>query len=186
MSDVRVASRYAKSLIDLAKEQNELDKVYIDMRDFRNLTRENQEFTRLLKNPIIRNDKKMKVLEALFAGKVSKMTYSFMQIISRKNREKILPAIAESFINQYNLYKGISKAEVTTTFPLDDSMRKRFKEIVLELTNGNSVELVEKIDKSLIGGYILRVGDRQIDESLSSKITELEAEFSKNPYVKEF
>jgi F-type H+-transporting ATPase subunit delta len=184
MSDIRVASRYAKSLLDLAVEKNELDSVYTDMKNFRSLTRSNREFTRLLKNPIVRNDKKMKILDAIFAGKVNPMTYSFMQIISRKNRESVLPEIADAFFTQYNTYKGISKAEVTTTFPLNDDMRKQITDLVVKMT-GNQVELVEKIDKSLIGGYVLRVGDRQIDESISSKLSELKAEFSKNPYVRE-
>src|SRR5690606_1117347 len=110
----------------------------------------------------------------------------FFEIISRKNRELILPLIAEEFHTLYNEYKGIVKAKVVTTFPLDEKLRAKFKAVVKERF-GKEVELEESVDESLIGGYILTVGDRQIDESLNSKLKELKLEFahSHKTFVKE-
>ncbi len=184
-SEVRVASRYAKSLIDLAVEKGVLEEVHQDMLLFNKTVRENREFELLLKNPIIRNDKKKAVLKALFTGKVSMLTGKFLELISSKNREEFLPATATEFLSQYRIINGISRAEVVTTFPLTPQLRQRFRATVAQLT-GNRVELVEKIDPTLIGGYVLRVGDRQIDESIRTKLEELEAEFKQNPYVKAF
>ncbi|EMR01816.1 ATP synthase F1 subunit delta [Cesiribacter andamanensis] len=184
-AESRVASRYAKSLLDLAVERGELEAVQQDMQLLHTTIRQNRQFELLLTNPIIRSDKKKAVLTALFRGKISLMTGKFLEIISNKNREDVLPGIAAEFLRQYRSYKGITRAQVITTFPLSPELRSRFMAIVAEIT-GNQVELEEKIDKDLIGGYVLRIGDRQIDESLKSKLEELEAEFSKNPYEKAF
>ena len=185
MSEIRVASRYAKSLLDLAVEKGVLEEVNNDMQLFAQTLESSPELARLLKNPIVTNDKKRHILTKIFGKKFHSMTKTFFDIVSRKNREENLPAVAEEFHRQYNSYKGIVAAEVVTTFPLTEDMRKQFRAMVAKIS-GKSVELSERIDKSLIGGYILRVGDKQIDESISSRLTELKSEFSHNPYVKEF
>lgn len=172
-------------MLDLAVERGELEVVQQDMLLVNKTIKDNRQFELLLTNPIVRSDKKKAVLSSLFKGKISLLTSKFLEIISSKNREDVLPAIATEFLNQYRTYKGITKAQVVTTFPLTPDLRSRFIAIVTELT-GNMVELEEKIDKELIGGYVLRVGDRQIDESLKTKLEELEAEFNRNPYVKAF
>ena len=89
----------------------------------------------------------------------------------------MLSSIVEEFEGQYYDLKGIEKAVVISTTPLNDTLRKKFKDVVANAT-GKKVELEEKIDKNLIGGYILRVGDKQIDESLSSKLRNIELEFN--------
>jgi F-type H+-transporting ATPase subunit delta len=185
MSEIRVASRYAKSLIELAIEKGVLEEVHFDMQLFTNTVESNRELYLLLKNPIVQNEKKHAILKALFGARMNTLTNVFFDIVSRKNRESNLPAIASEFHARYNEYKGIVKAEVVTTFPLTEDMRKEFITMV-EKISGKAVELHERIDKSLIGGYVLKVGDKQIDESISAKLTELKSEFSHNPYVKEF
>lgn len=187
MSERRVASRYAKSLIELAEEKGVLEEVNRDMQFFDSVTKSNRDFELAIRNPIVSNDKKLGILKAIFANKVSDLTFRFFEIISRKNREVILPLIAEEFHAQYNVYKGIVLVKVVTTFPLDEKLRARFKEVVKERF-GKEVELEESVDESLIGGYILTVGDKQIDESLNSKLKGLKLEFSHahKTFVKEF
>ncbi len=186
MSEIRIASRYAKSLIDLAIEKGVLEEVHNDMQLFAATLKENRDLYLLLKNPIVNSDKKWTILNAVFGAKVNEMTNAFFKIVSRKNRESNLPDVAAQFHVKYNEYKGIIRADVTTTFPLTEPMRLEFVEIVRKISGKKVVELHEKVDKSLIGGYILKVGDRQIDESISSRLTELKSEFSHNPYVKEY
>ncbi len=185
MSDIRVASRYARSLIELAKEKNVLEEVHNDMQLFASTVNSNHELLLLLKNPIIRNDKKLNVLKGIFGSKVSNMTMEFFKIASRKKREPYLLSVASEFESLYRIEKGIVKAEVVTAFPMTEEMRREFEAIVVKLTS-KKPELVSRIDKSIIGGYILRIGDRQIDESIQSKLEELKSEFSQNPYVKSF
>lgn len=182
MSDIRVAARYAKSLIDLANERGVLDEIKSDMVLFVKVVEENPSFQLLLKNPIINHAKKLAVLKGIFQGKVDQMTFSFFEIITRKNREALLLDVAKQFIVQFNALKGISMATVTTAIPLDADLRARIKAIVLEKT-GNQSEIKEKVDPSIIGGYILQIGDRRIDDSVRSRLNSLKMKFSDNPYI---
>lgn len=186
MSEVRAASRYAKSLLELADEKKVLEEVHKDMLLLTNICKENRDFLLMLKNPIIRHGKKRAILEALFKGKVNDVTFAIFDIITRKNREKILPAIATEFTKQYNVKKGIEVAKVITTVPLDAKLRKEFEQIVAKISNSKTVELEEEVNEDIIGGFVLKVGDRQIDDSIKTKINELKLKFSHNPYIKEF
>ena len=185
MTDNRVANRYAKSLIELAIEKGVVEKVHDDMLMFSKLCQSNRDFLLMLKNPIISHDKKRKILYKLFEGKVDPSTLAIFDIITRKNREMFLPAIAEEFVSQYRTYKGIEKATVTTAIPLTDPLRKQFKQLVAEQT-GKSVELVERVDKEIIGGFILKIGDRLMDNSVRYKLKSLSYEFDDDSYVKTY
>src|SRR5688572_10564708 len=184
--DSRAVWRYVKSLLDLAVEKKVLDQVHSDMLFFSRIVDQNRSFGLMLRNPVIKHDKKRDVLEALFKGKVSDLTMSFLDIITRKNREPLLPAIAREFHNSYNEYKGIRKATVTTAAPLDAKLRAEFEGLVKKYSDKKQVELIEKVDKDMIGGFILNIADRQIDASIKNKIKALKVKFSENPYVKEF
>jgi F-type H+-transporting ATPase subunit delta len=162
----RVASRYVKSLLELAVEQKVLDIVHKDM----------QMFSAAIDA----------ILQKILQGKVHQLTLSIIDILTRKNREPLLPEIAREFHNAYNEYKGIGKAKVTTPVALDAATRKKIEEMVRTLSNKKDIELDEIVDKDLIGGFILNVGDRQIDSSIRSKIKSLKVKFSENPYIKEF
>jgi F-type H+-transporting ATPase subunit delta len=186
MADIRVASRYVKSLIGLAVEQGVLEEVHRDMLAFELVCKESRAFSMMLRSPVIRHEKKRDILEKIFTGKVNPLTLAIMDILTRKNREPLLQAIAKEFHNAYNEYKGISKASITTTIPMDQELRTKIENIVKKLSDKKLVEIDEKTDPSLIGGFVLNVGDRQIDASIKSKLEKLKLGFSENPYVKEF
>jgi F-type H+-transporting ATPase subunit delta len=186
MADSRAASRYVKSLIGLAIEKNVLENVHNDMQLFAKVCEENKAFNVMLKSPVIPHHKKSDILEKLFKGKVNALTMGFFDIITKKNREPLLPAIAREFHNAYNEHKGIRKATVTSAAPLDPSLRTQFNDVVKKLSNKSQVELVERVDPEMIGGFVLNVGDRQIDASIKNKIKSLKIKFSQNPYIKEF
>lgn len=177
MSDRRVASRYAKSLIELAEEKGILEEINRDMQLFLEVCEENRLFKLALKNPIIKNDKKLSVLKSIFEKKTNKLTILFFELISRKNRESILPEVAEEFHKQYNLLKGVVAAQVVTPFPLNDALRAEFRNLVKSRFN-KEAELSESVDESLIGGFVLTVGDKQLNESLISKLRELHYDFT--------
>src|SRR5882757_1090019 len=163
MADIRVASRYVKSLLSLAIEQGVVENVHDDMKLFSGVCQSSHPFLNMLRSPIIKHDKKRDVLEAIFKGKVHALTMSIMDILTHKNREPLLPSIASEFAVAYNEYKGIERATVTTTFPIDAKLKADVEAMVMKLSTRKQVELVEKVDKDLIGGFILNVGDRQID-----------------------
>jgi F-type H+-transporting ATPase subunit delta len=172
-----VAARYAKSLIELAKEKNVLEVVFQDMKLFKETAEKNRGLMLALKSPVVRHEKKLAILKALFKDRVDPVSYSIFTIITKKNRESILDGIADEFINSYNLFQGIQKATVITSTPLTEELRKRFIDIVAG-TTGKTIELEEKVDASLIGGYVLRVNDRQLDASLKSRLNELKLELA--------
>ncbi|QDA59795.1 ATP synthase F1 subunit delta [Hymenobacter jejuensis] len=182
MSEIRVASRYAKSLLDLAEERGTLEQVKQDMDLFSKTLEQNRDLRLLLRNPIVQHDKKLAILRAVFGGKVSELTEKFFTIITQKNRESALEFIGTEFLSQYNVLRGVQVAEVTTATPLTPELRAEVTKLVREQTGLQQVTLNEKVDEALIGGFILRVGDRQIDDSVRYRLRKLRNEFSKNPY----
>lgn len=185
MADSRAASRYVKSLLDLAVERKALDEVHRDMLFFSDVVSKSRQLELLLQNPVIKHDQKLEVLKRIFAGKVHSLTMAFFEIIARKNREPILASIAREFHNAYNEHKGIGKATVVTATPLDAKARADFEKLVRSYSDKKEIELIERVDPELIGGFVLNVGDRQVDASIKSKIKTLKVKFSENPYIKE-
>ncbi len=186
MSNHRVASRYAKSILELSIEKGQLEGVVEDFKNLASMGKSSRELGLVLSNPVLTSDKKLKVLKALFSKKCNPITSTFFEIVSRKNRENVLLDMAKEFIAQYNAYKSIQVAEVSTTTPLTESQRNQLITLVKEISGKSHVMLEEKINPSLIGGFVLRVNDRQLDESLSSKLNALRVQFSQNHYEKQF
>jgi F-type H+-transporting ATPase subunit delta len=186
MADIRAASRYVKSLLGLAVEKKVLEAVHQDMLLFSKTVEENRGFKLMLQSPVIKHDTKRDVMQKIFKGKVNALTLSFLDIITKKNREPLLHAISKEFHNAYNEYKGIGKATITTAVSLDAKLRGEIEKLVKKYSDKKDIELIEKIDKDMIGGFILNVGDKQIDASLRNKLKALKVKFSQNPYIKEF
>ena len=176
MSEIQVATRYAKSLIDLAGEQNAVESVRGDIELFLHTCRENPELQAILKNPIISLDKKANILDGLFSGEVHAMILSFFKIVVRKGRAEILFATAKEFITQYNVIKNVVKATVTSASPLSKENISQIEDVVKQSTKGEVI-LTSIVDPKLIGGFILKVGDKQFDTSISSKLSKLRKEF---------
>lgn len=182
MSEHRIASRYAKSLLGLADEKKSLDKVMKDMEAFQSLCEENRDMVLMLRNPIIASLKKRDILKKIFDKKVDKLTMAIFEIITKKGREQYLPEIAAAFKSQYYDKKGIVESSVTTVVPLSAAVKKELNAVVEKLT-GKKVVLTEQIDPELIGGLVLKIGDRQIDDSVSGKLRELRLKFTQNQYI---
>jgi F-type H+-transporting ATPase subunit delta len=185
MEGTRVAARYAKSFIDLTMEQGLLEQAYADMKLVAEVAAENPELISLLKSPIIKTDKKQAVLKEIFGSKINKVTSAYLQLITSRRRETYLPEVAEEFINQYKEKKKILTAVIITANGIDDNIRQRVMDLVKDSGN-KEVELKEKINKAIIGGFILRVGDKQVDASIARKLNNLKRDFKENPFVKEF
>lgn len=177
MSDFRVASRYAKSLLELSIDLDQLEESRSGMQLIRKVCDENRNFVHLLTNPVIRYDYKLKVIRRIFEGKVNELSSRFMELLCRKGRENLLPEIARVFLEKYNEYKGIVIVEVETAVPLSEDLKKSFKKVAGK--DRKEVVLEERIRRELIGGFILKIGDKQLDNSLSTKLKQLEREFKR-------
>ena len=179
MSEIQVASRYANALIDLAAEQNSVEPVKKVIELFLDTCRVNTQLQAILKNPIISLDKKANILDGLFGDKLNKMILSFFKIAVKKGRSQVLYATAKEFINQYNILKNVVKATVTSASPLSSDNITQIEDVVKKAFKGEVI-LTVQIDPDLIGGFILKVGDKQFDTSLSSKLNKLKKEFQQN------
>lgn len=172
MSESVVAYRYAKALIELAVEQKVVKEVNEDMTFFADVCKVNKDFQAIMANPIVRHDKKLKILQQIFKKNVNPVTFSIFAVLTKKSREALIYPISVEFQKLYNELNKIQVATVTSVEPITADQRKEILKIVKE-ASGRTVELNEEIDKSLIGGYILRVNDVQYDTSIRKNINEL-------------
>ena len=184
MAQIKVATRYAKSLIGLVAEKGNLEEAFNDMTLIKKTCSENRDLVVLLKSPVVNTEKKVSILTSIFEKNVSKVTMLFITLITKNRREGALPEIADAFIEQYKVIKGITTAIVTSAAVLSDDAKKKIQNIVQKEVGG-TVELKMEINPELIGGFILRIGDKQLDTSIFSKIGDLRQEFSKSYYEKE-
>src|SRR5215470_14200370 len=126
MPNPRLASRYAKSLVDLALEKGELEKVFADMQWLQQVIKGSRDFANLLRSPIIKVDKKEKIVEAIIGSRVTNITSLFVNLLISKGRETNLPEIITSFISQYKEHKNIYPVKLTTAAPINESLKKTF------------------------------------------------------------
>lgn len=186
MKESIVASRYAKSLLGLAKEKGLLEEVSKDMLLLTQIAKSDAQFPRILKSPVVSHDKKRAILNALFDGKVGQLTSAFFNLLARKGREGYLPQIALEYDKQYKHLKGIQEAEVVSVASLNNEQKEKIKRMVNKISGKTTIELIEKIDRSLLGGFVLTVDDFQIDQSVKSKINSLKNKFKDNPYIAKY
>ena len=184
MKNTRATYRYAKSLLELAKEQGTLEVCKTDMETVVSICKDSRELMLLLKSPVVKTDKKQAIFSEIF-GSCSDLTMSFIQLITQKKREALLFDIAERFLLVYKESLGIGTAVLTTATSIDEDTRQNILDFIKK-QGINQVDLTEKIDESLIGGAVLRLGDKQLDASIARQIKDLKQSFNKNLYIKDF
>jgi F-type H+-transporting ATPase subunit delta len=183
MLNPRLAGRYAKSLIDLSVEKDQLEEVYKDILYMNDLMRLSPEFVTVLKSPVIAGDKKQKVVEALTAGKTGKISSSFYSLLIRKGREYFLPDIVYAFIEQYKEYKGIHTVTLTTAMPVSDDVKNSIIKKIKEAGNMKEVELESLVQENIIGGFILEGDGRRVDASVAYDLAKIKKQFSNNDFI---
>jgi F-type H+-transporting ATPase subunit delta len=139
----------------------------------------------MLQNPVINADKKKKVITHIFGASVNTISLSFMSLMIRKRRERYLPSIAEAFTDLYKASKGIKTAYVSSAVELAAKDKAGILEILSKLTD-QKIELIEKVNEALLGGFVFNLDDFQLDQSISTKVKQLKKDFEKNPFVKGF
>ena len=182
MIESRVASRYARSILYLAIEQGKLEEAFKEIKLISDTLESSRDLQMLLKSPIIKVDKKISIIKAVFKGKLSEFTENFISIIVKKRREGFLFNIAKEFQTQYRQKKKYVTAVVTSANGLDAEMRSAVLKLVQDSTK-SEVELIEKEDRDLIGGLILRIGDKQYDGSLQRSLNDLKKVFNIKNYI---
>lgn len=183
MTHPRLATRYAKSLIDLSKERGELEIVYKDMLYLQQLTLQSKDLVAMLKSPVIPADKKLSVIQAVTAGKISELTHSFTKLLVTKGREADLPEITTAFVRQYKVFKGIHVVKLTTAAPVSESVKQTIIDQVRATSDMQNIELQTAIDEKLIGGFILQAGDKLVDASILYDLKEVSKQFENNDFI---
>lgn len=178
MSVSRIATRYAKSLVDLAKEQNKLDRIKTDMDGFLKAT-ENRDFEVMIKSPIIPPNKKQQVFNALFKDNFDEMTMAFLDIVVRKNRAEHLEGIAQAFVKQYQQMNKVSTVTLTTATALTEEAITKIEQKFLESSDtSEKIDIISKVNPDLIGGFVVEFDDKLYDASVAHKLEKLKKEFA--------
>ena len=183
MLSPRLAHRYAKSLLSIAEERNELAVVVKDIHLLQETIEASKDLRIILKSPVIPADKKEKVLRAIFSSQLSEVTNKFINLLVVKGREKLLNEVVDSFINLYNKKNFIVKAKLVTAVPVDQTTVDEVTKLLLTNKNTKSVELTNEVDPSIIGGFVLKLDDLLLDNSVERKLQLIKKQIQDNSYI---
>ena len=182
MKDARPALRYAKALLNLAKESKVESKVNADMQLIASTITNNNDLMILLNSPVIKASDKLKVLKNLFSTKIETVSLGLFDLLQENKRMNMLLSIAKQYSIIYDFLKRVQVAKVTTAVPLTKELETKVMDKIVELT-GNRANLENIVNPSILGGFILRVGDVQYDASISNHLNELRKEFDNSHFI---
>lgn len=183
MRNPRLASRYAKSLLDFAVERNQLEIVFADMQWLQVVCQGNRDFVNVLRSPIIRDDSKKKIIEAVTKGKINELTGSFITLLITKNREANLPEIINAFITAYKEHKNIKTVKLTTATVVSEELKNEIISEIKKTAGFPTVELEQHVDENIIGGYVLQIGDKLVDASIAYDLKNIARQFKNNDFI---
>lgn len=184
MQNPRLAGRYAKSLIDIATETNQLEAVWADANTLQAIIAASTEFASLLKSPVIKADKKQKVMDSLFTGRVGNLMQMFVGLLIKKGREKFLPEILVAFQQAYDERNGIHHISVRTAVPLSEAMEKAIVSKIEKETGLTKVNLHTAVQEDLIGGFVIEFDNNLIDASVRKYLRDVKGQFKSNTYIR--
>lgn len=178
MNESRAAARYAKAILDFAIEKKKTDVLEGDMRSIVATMSASKELREMLGSPVLKGELKKKALMAIFKGSHA-ITEGLIDLLIQNRRISLLNEVALKYIILNEDLKGEGVAFVTTAVPLSAELEKKVLRKVSSIT-GNKITIKNEIDKSIVGGFILRVGDLQYDASIANKLNTIKREFNKS------
>jgi len=179
MSGSRAAKRYAKAILLQATDDKNASEVFEDMQTVYNTIADSNELTEMLQSPVYNDKDKKEALLQIFSSQ-SKITKELINILVENKRTSLLSDVAMSYIDVYKESQGIKVAHVTTAVALTSDLESKILSKVKELTGSDKVTIESTIDESIIGGFILRVGDLQYNASISNNLAKIKREFNKS------
>lgn len=169
-----ISKTYGDALFELAVEEEKVDVISEEILEIRKILEDNPEFGSLMNHPKITKEEKLQMAQQVFGDRISKELMGFLAIIISKDRYTDIDAILDFFIAEVKKYKGIGIAIVTTALPLKEQQCRSVEEKLLQTTGFREMEMHYETDPSLIGGMVIRIGDRVVDSSIRTKLTDLE------------
>lgn len=185
MKDTKAALRYAKAMLDLAIDHKMADEVNNNMLHISETIDQSKDLQVMLSSPVVKANAKREALLTVFKDDVNNITKGLINQLVENKRLSILDSISKQYAIVYDHYKGTQVAKVTTAVPLTDDLRDKILAKVKSIV-GKEVHMESVIDPSIIGGFVLRVGDKQFDASVAGKMNKLRREFDDNLYVPNF
>jgi F-type H+-transporting ATPase subunit delta len=169
-----MAGRYAQALFDLAQERGATDQVAADLSAFSALVAESTDLQRFIKSPVFTAEEQVRALTAVLSRtEIAGIAGNFLKLVAAKRRLFAIADMIRDFNKLNDFAKGLARAEVTVAQPLKDSHVAALKTALAELTGGQSVEMTFKVDPSIIGGLIVKLGSRMVDGSLKTKLNSI-------------
>ena len=178
MKSSRAAIRYARALILESSEKDTLDRTHDDMLLLKETFDQNIDLKHMIESLVIKNSIKLSSLRLIFKN-LGQISLNLIDVLSENNRIDIIDLVAEKYIVQYKVIKGIQSATLTTAVPVNKKIEGEFLKKIAELTDKKTT-LIKKVDESLIGGFVLRIGDLQYNASYKNKLKNIKQEFNKN------
>jgi len=172
----RAAIRYAKAILDIAQTSEKADAVNVDMKSIVNAIAESAELKDFLTSPIIKKEVKKSALSEIFSN-VQNETNSLFHLLFENKRFEILESIAKEYNNLFDVSQGVEVAKVTTAFPITPELETKVLAKIATFSN-KKITIENIVDPAIIGGFILRIGDKQFNASVASKLSELKREFA--------
>lgn len=168
-----ISGTYGEALFQLAVEENKEDQFLEEVTALQQILAENGEFSNLMNHPKISGEEKEEVLKNVFKGRISDELTGFLLLILQKDRYGELDDILDFFIAKIKEHKGIGTAYVTTALSLKDEQKKEIEKKLLDTTSYREMEINYIVDQDLIGGMVIRIGDRVVDSSIRTKLEHL-------------
>ena len=178
MKSSRAAIRYARALILESSEKDTLDQTHDDMLLLKETFDQNIDLKHMIESLVIKNSIKLSSLRLIFKN-LGQISLNLIDVLSENNRIDIIDLVSEKYIVQYKVIKGIQSATLTTAVPVNKKIEVEFLKKIAELTDKKTT-LIKKVDESLIGGFVLRIGDLQYNASYKNKLKNIKQEFNKN------
>lgn len=168
-----VSKTYGKALFELAVEENKVDVFMEEIAEIRQILAQNTDFTKFMNHPKILKEEKIQVLENIFKNRISDELTGFLTLIVTKDRYGEIDAILDYFLTEIKKFKGIGIAYVKTASELREEQKARVEQKLLETTSYKRMEMHYDVDSELIGGMVIRIGDRVVDSSIKTGLSEL-------------
>jgi F-type H+-transporting ATPase subunit delta len=169
-----IAKVYASAMIELAEQRGEGDDLGAELSKLAALVRENEDFRSFVEDPLADPDQRRESLEKVFRGRASELLVDSLQVLNRKGRIGILPAIAEVYDALLDALRQRVEVSVTSAVQLSDAQRRDLSAAVKTQT-GRDARFLERVDGALLGGMVVQIGDRKIDTSVATRLQGLSA-----------
>ena len=168
-----ISKTYGEALVELAVEENKVDEFIEELTVIDRILKENKDFNALMNHPKIVKEEKRKVMEEVFKGRISDEILGFFLLLIDKDRYSEIDGILTYFIEEVKAIKGIGIVYVSTAIPLGQPQKQKIEQKLLETTGYKEVEIHYDVDETLIGGMKIRIGDRVVDSSVQTRLSEL-------------